>query len=357
MTTFAKIIYAITLLIATTVLGNSIEKNLNDKIINSVFIDCPATTYVILGKENSITINGDKATLSKIYTDIKNKTLRIIGNIKDYKFDYEKITVAITLKDLSKIENISSGTVQLSSTKKLNDIEILNKGTSTIDIHSLQCNKLKLSLEGESRIISTERVDAKNINVKLDGEAMLNFYYLDALNIIINDNSKCNIEFNKVVADKNLNLKISSFGGINIKQLAAKNITVNSDRMGYLKADIINKFQSENINLSLKSAGIVFLNGIRAKKLNVDMASSGDLKITGDVEKQHIKMKGSGTFYAHKLKSENLDIANYDVGTAYVYATDKAKIKIRGCGDIYLYGNPIKLKDIKGWGKLKKIVD
>jgi hypothetical protein len=355
---FTKIIFVAALLVGTTVFGSSIEKNYNDKTINSIFIDCPARTYVILGKENSLMINGEKAALSRIRTDIKNKTLRIIGNTKDYKFNYEKITVAITLKDFNKIENISSGMVQISSAKKLNNVEIINKGTSTINVNSLQCNNLKLSVKGESEIVSTGRIVANDVKVDLDSETRLNLYSIEAQNIILNDNSKYNIEFNKVVAAKALNLKISSFGGVKIKQLATKNLTVNSDRMGYFYADIINKFQSDNINLSLKSAGIIFLNGINAKNLNVDIGSSGDLKVTGEVNKQFIRMKGSGSFYAHRLKSKNLDIVNYDVGNAYVYATNKAKIKIRGCGDIYLYGNPAKTKDLRGClGKLKKIVD
>jgi hypothetical protein len=355
MTTFTKIISVAALLVGTTIFGSSIEKNYNGKTINSIFIDCPASTHIVLGNENSIMI---KAPLNKIYTDVKNKTLRVIGNSKGSRSSYLKVTVLITVKELSRLENISSGKLHVSSAKKLNDLEILNKGTASINIDSLHCDKLKLELKGESEFVSAGSITANEVQVDLDSKTKLNMNYIEAGKIILNDNSKKNIELNTVVADKELKLKISSFGGVKIEQLAPKNLTVNSDRMGYFKANIINKYESENINLNLKSAGVIFLNGIHAKTLNVDIGSSGDLKINGEVDKQFIRMKGSGSFYAHRLKSKNLDIANYDVGNAYVYATNKAKIKIRGCGDIYLYGNPAKTKDLRGClGKLKKIVD
>jgi hypothetical protein len=354
----AIIIFVVSLLMGTTLFGNIIEKNFDNKTINSVLIDCPASTHIVLGNENSIMINGDKAALSNVYTDVKNKTLRVIGNSKGSSSSYQKVTVSITVKELSRLENLSSGKLHVSSAKKLNDLEILNKGTASINIDSLHCDKLKLELKGESEFASAGSITASEVQIDLDSKTKLSLHYIEAGNIILNDNSKKNIELNTVVADKELKLKISSFGGVNIERLAVKNLTVNSDRMGYFKANVINKFESENINLSLKSAGVIFLNGINAKKLNVDIGSSGDLKINGEVDKQYIKMRGSGSLYAHELKSKDLDIVNYDVGNAYVYATNKAKIKIRGCGDIYLYGNPTKTKDLRGClGKLKKIVD
>lgn len=106
-------------------------------------------------------------------------------------------------------------------------------------------------------------------------------------------------------------------------------------------------------SFSLAGAGNVTLNNLKANKLDIDIAGSGNVSATGTCNELEIDIAGSGDITAQNFKCRKVSISVAGSGDASVYADSSFSANIMGSGDINVYGNPkARSKRVLGGGKI-----
>lgn len=96
---------------------------------------------------------------------------------------------------------------------------------------------------------------------------------------------------------------------------------------------------------------------IKVTIANIKAVTGGIVTATGKARKQNISLLTGGIYEAEYLKTENTTVAIKAAGEAHINASESVNIKIRAGGDVYIYGNPKKVKENKVFGGRIKRID
>ena len=116
-----------------------------------------------------------------------------------------------------------------------------------------------------------------------------------------------------------------------------------------------NTIKSDNFDLTLSGSG-KFKGSIETQKLEMSISGSGDIELSGSAKEQNIVISGSGNMEAMELKSSFAKIQISGSGNANLAVSEELEARVSGSGDIRFSGNPQKqIFKSTGSGSIKKI--
>ncbi len=91
------------------------------------------------------------------------------------------------------------------------------------------------------------------------------------------------------------------------------------------------------------------------EQLDLSIAGSGNIELTGSVQDMKVSIAGSGDIKAEKFKANNCEVSIAGSGDCYVHVDSDLKISIAGGGDVNYKGNPKIKSSIAGGGKVRSL--
>ncbi|MEJ2707059.1 MAG: DUF2807 domain-containing protein [Anaerolineales bacterium] len=113
----------------------------------------------------------------------------------------------------------------------------------------------------------------------------------------------------------------------------------------------------EAAELAIEAGGAVEMeiNALKSQKLQVKFPGTGQIKLSGKVEKQDISVSGAGAYQAKGLESQTARVRLDGVGKATVWVTGNLEVSINGLGSVEYYGSPTLSKSVHGLGSVKAL--
>ena len=95
----------------------------------------------------------------------------------------------------------------------------------------------------------------------------------------------------------------------------------------------------EDLEIDVSSSGDVKLD-LTAKKIEVDISSAGDVKLTGEADILNADLSSAGDLYAYDLKVREAEISVSSAGDAKVNVTEKITARASSAGEVTYKGDP-----------------
>lgn len=246
--------------------------------------------------------------------------------------------------------------------KQTMNLNILKKAFSLFIAFALSfcfysCDTDCLSLEGTGpmieKSIETENFNAIENNIETNlvlqqGESFsINAFgqsnIIDHIEFTVS-NSKLNIGFKEKCVTTNYDSLTIYIILPNLKSLEIN---------GSGQATIKNKFQCENLNLSISGSGDIIGSLETRDKLNASIAGSGSIRLSGSASEASLEIAGSGEIHAFDFPTTKSSISISGSGDAELFAIETLEVSISGSGDVNYKGNPKISSSISGSGELK----
>lgn len=95
---------------------------------------------------------------------------------------------------------------------------------------------------------------------------------------------------------------------------------------------------------------------IEVNNLIARISTGGNLRIIGNADIQEIEVMAAGKFKGENLVGETIDVSISAGGMANVNSKNYVNAQVNAGGNIYIYGNPVKVNEKTTFGgKIKKI--
>ena len=104
--------------------------------------------------------------------------------------------------------------------------------------------------------------------------------------------------------------------------------------------------------VSIKGSGDVSGEGLRGESLEVAVYGSGDITLSGDVQRLEVSVKGSGDVDLRKLKASEAKVSVMGSGDVDVHVTGELDASVMGSGDITYSGGPVVKQSVMGSGDI-----
>jgi len=164
-----------------------------------------------------------------------------------------------------------------------------------------------------------------------------------------------------VVVNRNGKLKIK----MNLEESFDGNNT--SVKLYYTSLDIIDanegavitseeKIKQYEIELRAQEGGRINV-PLKVKTASIKSVTGGIIETSGKSEKQNISINTGGVYRGKNLQTATTTIVIRAAGVADVNASDLVDIKIRIGGDVFIYGNPVKVDESRVIGGRIKRMD
>jgi len=85
------------------------------------------------------------------------------------------------------------------------------------------------------------------------------------------------------------------------------------------------------------------------RRLEANLAGSGDLTASGKADSAALFLQGSGDIHAVGLKAREVDAKLAGSGDVHLNASERVGGRCAGSGDIHVYGNPAR-RDVRAAG-------
>lgn len=110
----------------------------------------------------------------------------------------------------------------------------------------------------------------------------------------------------------------------------------------------------ESPSFSLRGSGNVELHDVQQRGLDLSIRGSGDIEVSGSVDRFCVEISGSGDVDARDLSASSACLSIAGSGDIDAYVTNQVQARIAGSGDISIRGNPqIRDHSVSGSGKVK----
>lgn len=116
-----------------------------------------------------------------------------------------------------------------------------------------------------------------------------------------------------------------------------------------------NDWNVGDIELEIAGSGEIKAR-LNAKSVEAEIAGSGDINLSGSASNADFEIAGSGNIMGQDFQTENCKVEIAGSGDAKVHVAKKLNVEIAGSGNVFYKGNPTDLNtDIAGSGKLRKM--
>ena len=106
--------------------------------------------------------------------------------------------------------------------------------------------------------------------------------------------------------------------------------------------------------LGVSGSGNVEAEGISTGELAVTISGAGNVRISGEVDRQKVNISGSGKYRAQDLRSKEVEIDVGGAGSAIVNASDRLDARVSGAGSVEYVGDPTVEQDVSGAGQVSR---
>jgi hypothetical protein len=114
----------------------------------------------------------------------------------------------------------------------------------------------------------------------------------------------------------------------------------------------VNKFQTNNLEVSISGAGTINLADLTAKSLSINLSGAGNITAKGSVDSLKTDISGFGSFQGGDLASQTADVTISGAGSATVWAKSSLNVDISGTGSVNYFGAPSVTRNISGLGSV-----
>jgi hypothetical protein len=164
----SSFIFALTL---TT--GYSIGQEVNRETRNisgftKVNLGISGDLYITIGSEFKVFLEGNKSQLEEIETEVSGSKL-VIKNENWHTHGHNKVTVYITMPQLTGLGVSGSGKAEIRDAIKGDDLELSVSGSGRIETADLAIGKLNVSISGSGDVSVGGKGDAKSADVSISG--------------------------------------------------------------------------------------------------------------------------------------------------------------------------------------------
>ena len=97
---------------------------------------------------------------------------------------------------------------------------------------------------------------------------------------------------------------------------------------------------SDHLNLTLAGSGDLRVDSLNCPLVELKLAGSGDLYVSGDTRTLNLKLVGSGNIHARGLRSEDAHTTIAGSGDADIYVSQNLQSNIVGSGNLNFWGSP-----------------
>ena len=355
---FKKIVTIVStvVFIAGAAVGSSIELNKELKPFSSILINCPGKFIIVNDGKTSVDVN---APGGNEYLDITvvDGVLNIIAKKSSF-YAADSTYALIHVDKLKNLDVQGTARVTLQCAGENEDLKIAGEGLSLITLTSLRSSKLNINLADNSCLLLKGRSVCGNVLLKVGDSGHIVGENLYADNVSVIQSSRKSIDMKLIAAKNCFNAKIESFGCMKLSYLTGNDIKIECDRHGDFRAVYSAKSFADSVDLVIRGCGNIFFYSVKTQKLSALIDSTGDMTVSGTTRKQKVEINGSGTYFGQKMKCDDISLKSLGTGNSFVYATDNANIRQRGCGDIYIRGRPVKMVDRRGSiGEIKRIYE
>lgn len=102
--------------------------------------------------------------------------------------------------------------------------------------------------------------------------------------------------------------------------------------------------------------GSEILADVDVEDISASAVTGGQIKISGTAGQQEIDVSSAGEFRGENLLGKDVDVTIKGGGTANVFSNEFVKARVRAGGNIFIYGDPIRVdKATTLGGTIKKI--
>jgi hypothetical protein len=169
---------------------------------------------------------------------------------------------------------------------------------------------------------------------------------------------------------------LASSGDVTISQTGAESLTVTADDNllphlrtavsgGTLKLDTDTAIKSgkpikyaitvkDLSSLEVSGAGDLTATGVHAGTLRVAISGEGDVKLTGDVEREEVTVSGAGDYEGARLTAKTAKVVVSGAGNASVTVSDALDVDIGGAGNVVYAGDAKVTSHVSGAGSVHK---
>jgi hypothetical protein len=106
--------------------------------------------------------------------------------------------------------------------------------------------------------------------------------------------------------------------------------------------------------LELSGVGNALVEDIHTGAFTARVSGAGNLRVTGQAERQDVQVSGAGTYEATALDSRTATVTVSGAGSARVMVTDLLDAHVTGSGDIEYIGAPAVERHISGVGAIRQ---
>lgn len=119
----------------------------------------------------------------------------------------------------------------------------------------------------------------------------------------------------------------------------------------------IDKFETDELDVSVNGAGNLKLNNIITKNLRVNLSGAGGVVASGETNDFHLTISGFGSFNGEDLQTQVAHINLSGAGSATLWVEEHLDTTISGAGSVNYYGSPTVKKQINGIGGVNRLGD
>ena len=168
--------------------------------------------------------------------------------------------------------------------------------------------------------------------------------------VVISGKNKSDVE----VVNKNGKLKIrldideSYDGNDTVVVLYFTSVSVIDANEG---ANVIVKQPIKQFEIDLRTQeGAEITAELKTTYANIRAVTGGEINVSGTSKNQDISIYTGGEYNAKDLITEQTEVSINAAGEAYINASEFVDVRIKAGGDVYIYGNPKKVKESKVLG-------
>lgn len=188
--------------------GNKETRNLTG--FTRVTFGISGDLYINLGSEFKVVLEGDKSLLDEIETEVSGSKL-VIKNEKSHWHMNEKVTVYITMPELTGLSVSGSGKAEIKDAVKAENLDFSVSGSGRIQTADLALGKFSVGISGSGNVVIGGNGTADNADVSISGSGNYNGESMKIKNadfsISGSGSSKCNVT-------ENLEAHVSGSGNV-----------------------------------------------------------------------------------------------------------------------------------------------
>lgn len=223
----------------------------------------------------------------------------------------------------------------------MKNLKVFMAGLLIIGVTACVNGQIRRTVYGNKQVVTKERTAGNFTGLKVS----------TGIDVYLKQGSKETIS---VEADENLheyivteikNGVLNVYSDANIRSAARKRVYVTMNDIRSIQTtsagDILGEtpVRTDELKLSASSAGNINLE-VYAKKIGIDISSSGDMTLNGNADMLTASLSSAGDLNAYELEVKEAEVSVSSAGDADINVSDRLTAKASSAGDINYRGNP-----------------